>query len=121
MKGGLITAKRRNQTNDNENRDEKGVKMSRTMSTTKGRKRVTFVCDAAPGSEVYLAGTFNGWNPRKKRLEADEGGTYSCTCLLPKGTHEYKFIVDGEWRIDERNPESTTNEHGSRNSVIHLQ
>ena len=28
-------------------------------------------------------------------------GLYSCVVSLPPGYHQYKFIVDGEWRHDE--------------------
>lgn len=89
-------------------------------STQPARKRVTFSCNAEAGSDVYVAGTFNNWSPTQKRLERKEDGTYKCTCLVPKGTHEYKFVINGEWRTDEKNPETRINEVGSANSVIHV-
>ncbi len=59
------------------------------------------------------------WDPAGKRLRDKKGtGEYAATLLLPGGRHEYKFVVNGEWVIDPRNPELTTNEHGSLNSVL---
>jgi len=82
-----------------------------------GKKRVKFSIKAQAGSEVYVAGTFNGWNPKKNKL-AYKGGAYSGTILLPKGRHEYKYIIDGVWCVDPECPEWAPNGIGSLNSVI---
>ena len=82
-----------------------------------GRKRVRFVFKGEPGSEVCVAGSFNGWNVRKNRLTF-KNGVYSCMLLLPKGRHEYKFVVDGVWCVDPDCPEWSPNGLGSLNSVV---
>ena len=38
--------------------------------------------------------------------------------LLEPGTYEYKFVVDGEWKLDESNPNFAPNSLGSLNSVL---
>ncbi len=92
-----------------------------TNASVKGRKRVTLACAAEPGAEVYVAGTFNGWNPAKKRMKpAPADGTYKAVLLLPPGEHEYKFVVGNDWRLDARNPQWKPNAFGSRNSILHV-
>ncbi|HVG13511.1 MAG TPA: ATP-binding protein [Chitinophagaceae bacterium] len=54
-----------------------------------------------PGNEkeqVYLAGSFNKWNPGDKNLQliTTPSGAFSITIRLPKGHHEYKF-TRGNW------------------------
>lgn len=77
-----------------------------------------FVCKLA-GDEVFLAGDFNNWNPRSHRMTGKEGAFQKKLKLAP-GRHEYKFVVDGEWRIDPSAAEQQPNEFGSMNSVIHV-
>ena len=87
---------------------------------TKG-KRVNFQVTAEPGSDVFVAGSFNDWNPTQYRMK-DNPGSGHCkrTLVLPKGRHEYKFLVNGEWRVDPDCPEWASNDQGSLNSVISI-
>ena len=85
------------------------------------RRRVTFRIEAGPESDVHLAGSFNDWNPSADRLSRENGnGTYAVTLLLPVGRHEYKFVVNGEWRCDPAGADWVPNGHGSLNSVIEV-
>ena len=82
-------------------------------------KKVGFQLIAEPGCEVYVAGTFNNWDPRQyPMLDNPDSGHYKTTLVLPPGRHEYKFVVNGEWRVDSNCPEWEPNDQGSRNSVI---
>lgn len=90
-----------------------------TRSSLAGKKRVKYEIKADQGSEVYMAGTFNGWNPRKNKLKF-KNGVYVTTILLPKGRHEYKFIIDGVWCVDPACHEWAPNGLGSLNSVINV-
>jgi hypothetical protein len=62
-------------------------------------KWVRFDFKAEPGSEVLIAGTFNGWKPScfDKLRDRAHDGTYGTLLKLRRGRHEYKFIVDGRW------------------------
>ena len=84
-----------------------------------GKRRVQFSIKADQGSEVYVAGTFNEWNPKKNKL-AYKSGVYSTTLMLPKGRHEYKFVIDGVWCVDPECPEWNANNMGSLNSVLNV-
>jgi len=88
---------------------------------TAGRRRVVFSVEAEPGSEVYVAGSFNGWNPGKHPMPDKSGtGRYERQVYAEPGALEYKFVVNGEWVIDARCSSWVPNALGSLNSVIEV-
>jgi len=87
----------------------------------KGTKRVTFTVIAEPGSEVWVAGSFNDWRPNDKRLVDKTGeGKYTLTMMLAQGEHQYKFVINGVWCVDPNCADWTANDLGSLNSVMHV-
>ncbi|OVE75895.1 hypothetical protein BVX97_03305 [bacterium E08(2017)] len=70
--------------------------------------------------EVYVAGTFNNWSDRDKKMKQLDDGVYSTSIMIPKGRHEYKFVINGEWSVDPECQEWTSNSMGSLNSVINV-
>lgn len=90
------------------------------MATTTKKKRIKFQIEADPGSKVFVAGTFNNWKDNDKQLTSDnDGNHYSKNVLVPKGTHEYKYIVNGEWQTDGE-ADSISNGLGSFNHVMRV-
>ena len=82
-------------------------------------KKVSFQVMAAPGSEVFVAGSFNEWDAKEYQLRDNPAnGVYKTTIVLPPGRHEYKFVVNGVWHADPNCSEWAPNGHGSVNSVI---
>jgi serine/threonine protein kinase len=72
---------------------------------------------------VYLAGSFNGWNPASDdhMLRDDDGdGTYSVTVRLAPGEHQYKFVIDGQWVQDPHAPGFAPDGYGSSNGRIEV-
>ena len=71
---------------------------------------------------IYLAGSFNGWNPSDDYvLRDDDGdGTYSVTVRLARGVHQYKFVIDGQWVQDPHAPGMTPDGFGSSNGSIEV-
>lgn len=94
--------------------------MSMEKSRTHGAKRVKFQIEAPPGSDVFLVGSFNDWNPAKTRMRAGKDGCYAATVALPAGTYEYKFFVNGQWRMDPANRDWLPNPYGSLNNVLQV-
>ena len=47
--------------------------------------------------EVYVVGSFSNWQT-KIRLTREDDGSYGTVVQIVPGIHQYKFIVDGEWR-----------------------
>ena len=88
--------------------------------STTGKRRVTFKIVAPGATEVSVAGTFNDWDQASHPLKKGKGkGVYTRMMYLPKGDHEYKYSVDGEWILD---PDSETiaNSFGTENNILHL-
>ncbi len=84
-------------------------------------KAVQFEISAAPDSQVYVAGSFNNWDPTSHPLELNqEEGVFRSTITLPEGKYEYKFVVNGVWQMDSNCPLWVPNQHGSLNSVVHV-
>ena len=102
---------------------EKQVKTAKTSKAPKAaktsKKRVTFTVRADAGKAVYLAGSFNAWDPAAKQMkDAKKNGVYSTIVLLAPGTYEYKFVVDGVWQADPECADFVQNDCGTLNSVI---
>ncbi len=86
------------------------------------RRRVEFVIEAGQGKTVAVAGSFNDWDPAAKILaDKKDEGVYRGVLMLPPGEYEYKFVVDGDWRIDENNPCFASNDLGTLNSVLRVE
>ena len=78
-----------------------------------------FTLTAGPGHSVALAGSFNDWDPELLPMAySPETSAYGCTIHLAPGTYEYKFVVDGEWKLDSNNPNFAPNDLGTLNSVL---
>ena len=91
----------------------------RTAQVGSPSKRVTFQITATPQSEVYLAGTFNNWDPKRHKMkDTRDTGKYSIALVLPKGEHEYKFIINGNWVVDPECQNWVRNSLGTLNSVV---
>jgi 1,4-alpha-glucan branching enzyme len=84
-------------------------------------KRVSFEVTAESKADVFVAGSFNGWNPAHNKLKEKTGsGVYRTTLVLARGRHEYKFVVNGAWRADPRSSELAPDGYGTHNSVVNV-
>lgn len=66
---------------------------------------------------VFLAGTFNDWNPSTLPMQR-QGSDWVFPVHLSAGKHLYKFVVDGRWILDPNNELWEQNEHKTGNSVL---
>lgn len=71
-------------------------------------------------SKVILTGSFNGWKENDVRMQKNDKGWF-ITLNLSGGKHYYKFIVDGNWMVDPKNPMTEYDNHGNMNSVLFIQ
>jgi 1,4-alpha-glucan branching enzyme len=94
----------------------------RATSTPKAprKKRVVFTLEAPEAQRVLVTGTFCDWQTDSCVLKKDRKGTWKATLSLPPGRHEYRFLVDGEWRDDPNCAERVTNPFGTENCILHL-
>lgn len=94
------------------------ITMVERIDSKNGGKFTIRFCHKAPiGHTVSLAGVFNDWDPAKNAMLHD-GEAYCCMIELPPGEYEYKLVVDGEWMLDEDNPNFVSNDFGTLNSVV---
>ncbi len=80
-------------------------------------KPIDFILKMPQVTTAALAGTFNGWDPKRTPLRK-EGNGWKTTLWLPPGRYEYRFVADGEWLSDPNAKESVANSYGSTNSVL---
>lgn len=64
--------------------------------------KTEFVWADGAEHDVKLSGAWNGWMPVQMYHEG--GGMWSVVTPVPAGTHEFKFVVDGEWKHSTRHP-----------------
>ena len=99
--------------------------MNKPTKTPKKKIKV-ISCFAPEAQAVYLAGSFNDWNPNSKPLKKAKNGKWSVRLSLPPGHHEYKFVVDGRWTCDPECsedhicPNCVANDAGSMNRVLEI-
>ena len=68
--------------------------------------------------EVFVAGSFNNWNPCSTPLTNIGRGRWAKELTLAPGRYEYQFVVDGRWMPDRQAEELTFNDFGELNSVL---
>ncbi|CAI0460032.1 unnamed protein product [Linum tenue] len=70
------------------------------------------------GRSVFLCGSFTRWIDHIPMSPMEGCPTvFQVICSLTPGYHQYKFIVDGEWRYDEHQPFVSGN-YGVSNTVF---
>lgn len=88
---------------------------------------MTLTVHAPTANQVYLAGTFNGWEPHAIPMERTSDGDWKVALALPPGRYEYKFVVDDRWccQVKDEGPveygdNCVPNEHGTMNCVLEI-
>jgi len=66
---------------------------------------------------VFVAGSFNGWNDSELRM-IHFNGSWVLPLYLREGTHSYKFLVDGNWMTDPANKVVRPDGSGNQNSFL---
>src|SRR3990167_2210026 len=69
------------------------------------------------GKQIKLAGSFNDWTEYIP-LELDSDGYHQVQLDLPEGIHQYKLIVDGEWKCDNQAPILVEPLSGYKNNYV---
>ncbi len=87
---------------------------------TASKQSVVFSFDAHDARAVLILGDFNGWDQKRGAMKKNQKGLWYKTLLIAPGTYQYKFLVDGEWQNDPECNETTTNIHGTLNSVLRV-
>ncbi len=78
-------------------------------------ERVRFAYEDGEAKQVQVAGTFNDWQPEPCE---QANAAWERRVTLPAGTYQYRFVVDGRWVADPRNPVKVADAFGGHNSVF---
>lgn len=89
-------------------------------SPRNGTKPVHFVLTTPQAQEVFVAGSFNDWNPGATPLNYIGHDCWVKEISLPPGRYEYQFVVDGRWMQDRAAEETVDNPFGGLNSVVRV-
>ena len=81
-------------------------------------RRVIFRLKAPKAKQVLLAGDFNGWDAPTNPLEKNSDGLWETHLLLPAGSYEFKFMVDGKWRDAQAHERTAPNSYGTLNNLV---
>jgi RNA polymerase-binding transcription factor DksA len=98
----------------------RNARASNARETDDHTQNVRFVLINPEAHEVFLAGSFNNWNPVATPLIDLRHGRWVKEMWLPPGRHEYQFVVDGRWMHDRTAKEIVENPLGGLNSVIEV-
>eukprot|EP00440_Ansanella_granifera_P061692 gb/GFBE01066882.1/.p1 GENE.gb/GFBE01066882.1/~~gb/GFBE01066882.1/.p1 ORF type:complete len:264 (+),score=33.14 gb/GFBE01066882.1/:1-792(+) len=69
------------------------------------------------GQNVFLAASFNNWRDQIPMVRS--GQEFAVVQELPRGVHQYKFIVDDQWRYAPDQPR-TQDSQGNMNNVLDI-
>ncbi len=93
----------------------------KTVGVPSGYKEVVFTVEAPTANMVQIVGDFNNWGMDQNFLIKNHNGTWDINLKLRSGRHEYKYIIDGEWHTDPKNPNTVQSPYGGVNSVLEVQ
>ena len=93
-------------------------KRAKARAKIRAKAKATVRLEAPHAVKVFIAGSFNEWDPMANPLKRDEEGTWICTLALEPGEHEYRFVVDEAWWDDPVNMLRRWNEFGTQNCVL---
>lgn len=69
------------------------------------------------GSMIYVSGNFSNWTQWFVMTKNPITGYFELGLELPKGVHQFKFIVDGKWICSKHHP-TCKDEKGNVNNIL---
>ncbi len=97
---------------------KKKYQKSKGHSNGNGRHAVHVEFSHPTATAVAIAGTFNDWHPETTPMVDMGQGRWLKELVLPAGTYEYLFVVEGQWLADPLAPATIPNPFGGVNSVV---
>lgn len=84
--------------------------------TTANGRRVKFRVTVASAQSVAVSGSFTDWNPVPMRRN---GHTFTVDVVVPPGTHQFGFLVDGEtWYLPPNATGLVSDDFGRKNATL---
>lgn len=95
------------------------IEMSVQLGPKQTKEGVIFSYYDPVAQNVQLVGNFSNWKPVDDIMVQEKGNNlWKGIFPLDPGKYQYKFVVDGEWKIDPHNPEVVINDQGANNSLV---
>ena len=85
------------------------------QAQSKKKESFTYVDPCA--ENVTVVGDFTDWEQHPIALKKQKDGTWKATVPLDPGLHEYRFLVDGQWRDDAECAQRKMNAFGAENCL----
>lgn len=90
------------------------------LKEKRSMKTAVFKLEAPSATSVALVGDFNGWDAHMHPMKKMKDGTWKVTLLLPAGSYQYQFYVDGIWQTDPHAKNRVVNPFGGENAVLEV-
>jgi 1,4-alpha-glucan branching enzyme len=91
----------------------------KTQKAPAEKRRVTLVVPRLEASDVVATGDFSHWSPVDGvRLKKRRDGCWTAALSVTPGEHQYRLLVDGQWRNNPGAERRVANGFGSENDVI---
>ena len=90
---------------------------SSEIESTNGKRKEAFTIFAPAAGDVQLVGDFTSWEEKPIKLKRSKDGNWKATVPLEPGTHEYRYLVDGQWINDPECSDTRPNAFGQQNCV----
>jgi len=95
------------------------IKMAAQLGPQQTKEGVVFSYYDPVAQNVQLVGDFSNWEPVEDVMVQKEGNNlWKGIFPLDPGKYQYKFVVDGEWKLDPYNSEVVTSNMGANNSLV---
>ena len=98
----------------------KSAKKSAGETTRRAKKRHQFLYEDSDAASVRVTGSFCDWAEDGYPLKKDKQGVWKISVPLSPGRHEYRFLVDGEWRDDPKAENRVPNDYGGHNAIVEV-
>ena len=85
-----------------------------------GKKRICLELYAPDAQLVFVAGSFNGWQPSAMPLQKQTGDRWVVELLLDPGRYEYRYVVDGQRTDDPLSSAYVSNPFEGLNCVLEV-
>lgn len=96
-----------------------GANQFKKPTVTVEGNQVKFLLPAYFDAEkVFLSGNFNDWSLSANPMKRTSRG-WETEVELDPGKHLYKFVVDGQWKLDRENEIREEDGYGNMNSVYY--
>jgi chromosome partitioning protein len=97
-----------------------GKEMEKALESK--RQERAFTIEAPAAKDIYIVGDFNDWKiSEESKLDRRENGCWEKRMGVPQGRYRYKFIIDGNWVVDPKNPEMEQNVFGTFDSIMKIE